>query len=126
MRAAIQSAAASALLALAVGTSPLQAADTLNLASGRSNGAAYAAGVGLSSLIKFKLLPSERIDLQAMESAGVVDNVRGLQAGDAQLAILPSVVGHSARLGIGPFAGDAPETKFRAIAALWRDALQPG
>ena len=58
-----------------------------------------------------------------MESQGAVDNARLLQTGNAQLAILPSLVGHAARLGTGSFAGSPPETGFRAVATLWRDAL---
>lgn len=99
------------------------AGDMLTLASGRTDAPAYAAGVGLASLIKVELLPTHKIDLQAVVSAGAVDNVRLMQEGAAQFAILPSVVGHAARVGIGSFTGDAPELAFRGITALWRDAV---
>lgn len=120
--AAWQSAFGAMMLHLTFGAAAL-ADEKLALASGRSGTPTYTAGVGLSTLIKFELLPTDKIDLQALESPGVIDNVRLLQTGEAELAILPSVVGHAARLGIGTFAGSPPETGFRAIATLWRDAL---
>ena len=112
-----------AILLLFSVAQPAETAETLTLASGPADSRAYAASVGLASLIKFKLLPSQKIDLQAVNSSGAVDNVRRLQADDAQFAILPSAVGHAARIGSGSFSGHAPETGFRAIATLWRDAL---
>ena len=115
--------AAGALAFLVVGSWPAFAGDSLTLAAGRNDTPTYRAGVGLSSLIKFELLPTDKIDLQPMESSGAIENVRMLQSGDAQFAILPSVISHAARLGVGSFAGDMPETGLRAIATLWRDAL---
>ncbi|MGI9417523.1 MAG: TAXI family TRAP transporter solute-binding subunit [Geminicoccaceae bacterium] len=123
MKAAMWSAAAGVLLQLLVGGQPVAAGERLQLASGLGGTPAFSAGVGLSSLIKFELLPRERIDLQAVESPGAIDNLRMLRSGRAELAILPSTIGHAARLGIGSFAGDPPMTGLRAIATLWRDAL---
>ena len=114
---------ASALMLFMIGSGPALAGGELTLASGRSDAQAYTAAVSLSSLIKFELLPTKKIDLQTVESSGAIDSVRLLQTGDAELAILPSVVGHAARLGFGSFAGEPPETGFRAIATLWQDAL---
>ena len=115
--------AASILITLMIGSGPTSASEKLELAGGPSHDQAYTAAVSLSSLIKFKLLPTQKIDLQALKTSGAIDSVRMLQAGDAELAILPAVVGHGARLGIGSFAGEPPETGFRAIATLWQDAL---
>lgn len=123
MRAATWRGAAGALILLSASADPALAAEKLMLATGKSGAPSYAAGVGLSSLIKFELLPKENIDLQPLDSTGAIDNVRLLQSGEADLAILPSAIGHAARLGIGSFAGAPPTTGFRAIATLWRDAL---
>lgn len=123
MRAAKWSGTASALMLFLMGSSPTIADENLLIAGGRSDTPTYRAGIGLSSLIKFELLPNEKIDLQTLESAGAIDNARMLQAGEVQFAILPSVVSHAARLGVGSFADDPPETGFRAITTLWRDAL---
>lgn len=134
MRAATSSGVASASIRLLVSICLLagsglivqgtaSADETMSLAGDRPDTPAYTAAVGLSSLIKVKLLPTDKIDLKAVQSAGPIDNLRLLQAGDVELAIVPSVVGHTARLGIGSFEGDAPATGFRAIATLWRDAL---
>ncbi len=123
MRALTWPGTAGVLMSLLLGGGPVLADDELALASGGAEAQTYAAAVGLSSLIKFELLPREKIDLQVLESTGAVDNVNLLKAGDAELAILPSAIGHAARLGTGPFAGAAPATSFRAIATLWRDAL---
>ena len=111
------------LAVLLIGGNSALASQKLTLAAGQSDKPSYAAGVGLSSLIKFELLPSRKIDLQVLATTGAVDNVRKLQSGKAELAIIPSIVGHAARTGMGSFHGDPPETAFRAIAALWRDAL---
>jgi len=100
-----------------------RAGDVLNLASGPNSSRAYHAAVGLASLIKFKLLPSKKLDLLILNSSGAVDNIHKLKADDAQFAILPAAVGHAARLGSGSFAGDPPATGFRVIATLWQDAL---
>ncbi len=99
------------------------AGEALALATGRADEPAFRAGVGLSSLVKFDLLPRDQIDLQAVKSEGAIDNVRLLHDGDAQLAILPSVVGYAARKGIGSFAGKTPESGLRAITMLWREAV---
>ncbi len=115
--------AAFALALSWLGNSDVFAGDNLTLAAGQSGTSTYRASVGLSSLIKFELLPTDKIDLLTLVSAGAIENVRMLQADDAQLAILPSAIGHAARLGAGSFAGDPPETGLRAIATLWRDAL---
>ena len=114
---------ACACLLFLLGGGPGFADDDLSLAGGGSDTPSYRAGVGLSSLVKFELLPRDKIDLQTVESSGAIDNVRMLQSDDAQFAILPSAIGHAARLGIGSFAGSPPETGLRAIATLWRDAL---
>jgi len=123
MSAKIWASAAGLLAALLVAGQPVAAGDVFKLASGRADTTSHAVGVGLSSLVKFELLPSTKIDLQIFTSTGAVDNVRLLQSGDVDFAILPSAIGHAARLGMGSFEGDAPATSFRAIATLWRDAL---
>ncbi len=110
-------------LLILIGASTASAGETLLLANGQTDDPAHGAGVAVSSLIKMKLLPSDEIDVQVLESAGAIDTVRLLRNGEADVAILPSTIGHAARLGIGSFEGDAPLTGFRAVAALWRDAL---
>ncbi len=112
-----------AFLLFLLGSGPGLADENLSLAGGQRDTPSYRAGIGLSSLIKFELLPNEKIDLQPLESSGAIDNVHMLQAGDVEFAILPSAIGHAARLGVGSFAGNPPETRLRAIATLWRDAL---
>jgi len=123
MRAVTWPGTAGLLIVLLLSGGPVLAGEKLKLASGQAKARSYAAAVGLSSLIKFELLPREKIDMQVLESSRTIDNVRLLQKADAELAILPSAIGHAARLGTGSFAGQAPATNFRAIATLWRDAL---
>lgn len=123
MKAAMWPGAMGVLMHLFVGFQPAAAGERLSLAGGQSGTPAFAASVGLSSLIQFELLPEKKIDLQTLESLGAVDNVRLLQSGRADFAILPSAIGHAARLGIGSFGGEPPVTGLRAIATLWRDAL---
>jgi len=73
------------------------AGDGYTLATGRSSGKSFAVGVGLSSLAKVKLSASHKVDLSAVESQGFVDNVRQLQDGEAEFAILQAMFGHFAR-----------------------------
>jgi TRAP transporter TAXI family solute receptor len=93
------------------------------LATGAEGSTAYRAGVGLTSLIKVKLLPGDGIDLEALSTEDGIDNVRRLQESGADLAILPAPVAHAARTASGPFAGDPPERGLRGIAVLWQDAV---
>ncbi len=102
---------------------PAIAGEQLILATGHVKDPAYTAGVGLASLIKFELQPVHKIDVQAVRSQGPVDNVRLMQSGAADLAILPSVTGHAAQASKGAFAGHVPELRLRAITTLWREAL---
>ncbi len=103
--------------------SPAIAGEQLILATGQVKEPAYTAGVGLASLIKFELQPSHKIDLQVVRSQGPVDNVRLMQSGMAELAILPSITGHAALSSKGSFAGQGPELNLRAITTLWREAM---
>ena len=123
MRALTWPGVAGVLMSLLLGNTSTAAGGNLALAGGNADTRTYAAAVGLSSLIKFELLPREKIDVHLLETPGAVDNVLLLEAGNAELAIIPSTTGHLARLGSGPFSGQAPATGFRAITTLWRDAL---
>lgn len=106
-----------------ISASAASAEDLLVLANGHTNAPAHNAGVAISSLIKMELLPAEGIDVETLVSDGPIETVHLLRDGQADLAILPSAIGHAARLGIGSFNGNAPLTGFRAVAALWQDAL---
>lgn len=92
------------------------------LATGRTTGKSYSVGVGISSLAKVKLLPTERIDVTAVESKGFVHNIRLMQEDKAQFAILQAMFGHFERTGTGTFMGEEPRDDIRAVAQLWRDA----
>jgi TRAP transporter TAXI family solute receptor len=104
-------------------SSTASAGEQFILATGQPQAPAYAAGIGIASLVKFELSPRYKIDLQAITSSGPVDNVQLMRKAVADFAILPSATGYAARAGIGSFAGQAPEHRLRAIATLWRDAL---
>jgi TRAP transporter TAXI family solute receptor len=113
----------SAALSLAMMAQPtLAVADGYTLATGRTTGKSFAVGVGISSLAKVKLMPQYKMDLSAVESEGFVQNVRMLQNGQAEFAILQAMFGHFARTGTGTFAGETPDDSIRAVAMLWRDA----
>lgn len=99
------------------------ASDGLILAAGEATSPVYQVGVGLASLIKVKLSPTHKIDIKAIHSEGPVDNVRLIQQGAANLAILPSVTGYAALTATGSFAGLPPERELRAVTALWSDVL---
>ncbi|MGH1479769.1 MAG: TAXI family TRAP transporter solute-binding subunit [Geminicoccales bacterium] len=110
------------LTLLGVSISTPAVGDSYTIATGRSTGKSYAVGVGISSLTKLKLLPSHEVDISAVETKGFVQNVRMLQQGEAEFAVLQAMFGHFARTGTGTFAGELPRDDIRAIAMLWRDA----
>ncbi len=113
-------ATAAAVLAVSLSTSAL-AQDEKNylLATASTGGTYYPVGVALSTLIKVKLQPKEKINVSAINSAGSGENVKLLRENEAQFAILQGLFGSYAWNGTGPIEADGPQTGLRSISMLW-------
>ena len=78
------------------------------LATASTGGTYYPVGVALSTLVKVKLQPTQKINMSAINSAGSGENVKLLRDGEAQFAILQGLYGYYAGSGTGPIAADGP------------------
>ena len=113
-------ATASAVLAVSLSTTAV-AQDEKNylLATASTGGTYYPVGVALSTLIKVKLQPGEKINVSAINSAGSGENVKLLREDEAQFGILQGLFGSYAWNGTGPIEADGPQTHLRSITMLW-------
>ena len=93
------------------------AAPGYTLVTATPGGTYYPVGVALSTLTRVKLRPHGEAWLAASQSAGSADNVRRLEDGRAQFAILQGLFGYYAWNGIGPV--EEPQQDLRAVAVLW-------
>ena len=89
------------------------------LATASTGGTYYPVGVALSTLIKVKLQPKEKINVSAINSAGSGENVKLLREDEAQFGILQGLFGSYAWNGTGPIEADGPQTGLRSISMLW-------
>ena len=94
---------------------------TYILATATNRGTYYPVGVGLATLVKIKLEPSENISLAAISSAGSGENLKLLREDQAQFAILQGLFGAWAWHGEGGLAGDGPQRYLRSVTMLWHN-----
>ncbi|MBT8414502.1 MAG: TAXI family TRAP transporter solute-binding subunit [Boseongicola sp.] len=94
------------------------------LATASTGGTYYPVGVALSTLVKVKLEPGEKIGMSAISSAGSGENVRLLREGEAQFAIMQGLFGSYAATGTGPIAESGPQENLRSITMLWQNVEQ--
>ena len=94
------------------------------LATASTGGTYYPVGVALSTLVKVKLEPSEKIGMSAISSAGSGENIRLLREGEAQFAILQGLYGYYAATGTGPLAESGPQDNLRSVTMLWQNVEQ--
>jgi TRAP transporter TAXI family solute receptor len=113
--------AAIALLVSAATT--VQAAEERNyiLATASTGGTYYPVGVALSTLVKVKLQPTQKIGMSAISSAGSGENIKLLRDNEAQFAILQGLYGAYAWKGTGPIAGEGPQKNLRSVTMLWQN-----
>ena len=122
MRRLKTAAAATAVLALAgtaATTASAQDARDYLLATASTGGTYYPVGVALSTLIKVKLQPKQKINVSAISSAGSGENVKLLRENEVQFAILQGLFGSYAAKGTGPIASAGPQKNLRSISMLW-------
>ncbi len=92
------------------------------LATASTGGTYYPVGVALSTLVKVKLEPSQKIGMSAISSAGSGENVRLIREGEAQFGILQGLFGYYAATGTGPV--DEPQEHLRSVSMLWQNVEQ--
>lgn len=89
------------------------------LGTGSTEGTFHPVGVALSTLVKLKLLPSDNVDLNALNTDGSEENVDLMRRGKVQLGIVSALTGHEASKGVGRFADVGADENLRAITTLW-------
>ena len=113
--------AAVTLLLGSVGT--VQAAEDRSylMATASTGGTYYPVGVALSTLIKVKLQPTEKIGMSAISSAGSGENIKLLRENEVQFAILQGLYGAYAWNGTGPIESEGPQKNLRSVTMLWQN-----
>ncbi|MEM6439084.1 MAG: TAXI family TRAP transporter solute-binding subunit [Pseudomonadota bacterium] len=111
--------AAIAAATLAAPATGARAEGSYILATASTGGTYYPVGVAISTLIKVKLEPKQKIGMSAISSAGSGENVRLLREGEAQFGILQGLFGYYAATGTGPVEADGPQEHLRSISMLW-------
>ena len=103
--------------------STAQAADERNylLATASTGGTYYPVGVALSTLVKVKLQPTQKIGMSAINSAGSGENIKLLRENEVQFAILQGLYGSYAWNGTGPIASEGPQKNLRSVSMLWQN-----
>ena len=91
------------------------------LATASTGGTYYPVGVAISTLVKVKLQPKQKIAMAAINSAGSGENVRLLRENEAQFAILQGLFGFYAASGTGPLANEGPQEGLRSVTMLWQN-----
>jgi TRAP transporter TAXI family solute receptor len=91
------------------------------LATASTGGTYYPVGVALSTLIKVKLQPKQKIGMSAINSAGSGENIKLLREDEVQFAILQGLFGSYAWNGTGPIASEGPQKNLRAVSMLWQN-----
>ena len=117
-----KSAALLAMVLFGAGTSTqaLAEGDYL-LATASTGGTYYPVGVALSTLVKVKLQPTQKINMSAINSAGSGENIKLLRENESQFAILQGLYGSYAWNGTGPLEKDGPQKELRAVTMLWQN-----
>ena len=113
--------AAFGVMAIAGTTGNAQAEGDYLLATASTGGTYYPVGVALSTLVKVKLQPKDKINMSAINSAGSGENIKLLRENEAQFAILQGLYGAYAWQGTGPIEQDGPQKELRSVSMLWQN-----
>ena len=108
-----RTAAVAAAISVSFGTAPMAEEAGYVLATASTGGTYYPVGVALSTLVKVKLEPGEKIGMSAISSAGSGENVRLLRENEAQFAILQGLFGSYAAKGSGHSPASVPAGRRR-------------
>lgn len=113
-----------AAIALLTGSfSIAQAAEERNylMATATTGGTYYPVGVALSTLVKVKLQPTQKIGMSAISSAGSGENIKLMRDNEVQFSILQGLYGAYAWKGTGPIASEGPQKNLRSVTMLWQN-----
>ncbi|MBW2689821.1 MAG: TAXI family TRAP transporter solute-binding subunit [Deltaproteobacteria bacterium] len=113
--------AAAALLFSSVATVQAVEERSYLLATASTGGTYYPVGVALSTLVKVKLQPKQKIGMSAINSAGSGENIKLLRDNEVQFAILQGLYGSYAWNGTGPIAKEGPQKNLRSVTMLWQN-----
>ncbi|MBX2805155.1 MAG: TAXI family TRAP transporter solute-binding subunit [Hyphomicrobiales bacterium] len=114
--------AAATIMAVGSGAVPSKAEEASYILSTASTGGTYyPVGVALSTLVKVKLQPKQKIGMSAISSAGSGENIRLLRENEAQFAILQGLYGYYAATGTGPLEADGAQKDLRSVSMLWQN-----
>jgi TRAP transporter TAXI family solute receptor len=113
--------AAVALLLGSVDTAQAAEERSYLMATASTGGTYYPVGVALSTLIKVKLQPTEKIGMSAISSAGSGENIKLLRENEVQFAILQGLYGAYAWQGTGPIESEGPQKNLRSVTMLWQN-----
>lgn len=91
------------------------------MATASTGGTYYPVGVALSTLVKVKLQPTQKIGLSAISSAGSGENIKLLRENEVQFAILQGLYGAYAWKGTGPIENEGPQKNLRSVTMLWQN-----
>ncbi len=91
------------------------------LATASTGGTYYPVGVALSTVVKVKLQPKQKIGMSAINSAGSGENIKLLRDDEVQFAILQGLYGSYAWNGSGPIASAGPQKNLRSVSMLWQN-----
>ncbi len=114
-------AAVGAAIALAPQAASAQEERNYILATASTGGTYYPVGVAISTLVKVKLQPKQKIGMSAINSAGSGENVKLLREDEAQFAILQGLFGYYAVNGKGPVEAAGPQKQLRSVTMLWQN-----
>jgi len=106
---------------MAVATIPAAAGGDYLLATASTGGTYYPVGVAISTLVKVKLQPGDKINLSAINSAGSGENIKLLRDNEVQFAILQGLYGSYAWQGTGPLEKEGPQKELRSVTMLWQN-----
>ena len=120
----LRTAALAAAATFAFGTAVHAEEASYVLATASTGGTYYPVGVALSTLVKVKLEPGEKIGMSAISSAGSGENIRLMRENEAQFAILQGLFGSYAATGTGPIAEAGPQPNVRSVTMLWQNVEQ--
>lgn len=120
----LKAAALAAVAAASFGTASHAEEASYVLATASTGGTYYPVGVALSTLVKVKLEPGEKIGMSAISSAGSGENVRLMRENEAQFSILQGLFGSYAATGTGPIADAGPQEQLRSVTMLWQNVEQ--
>ncbi len=91
------------------------------MATASTGGTYYPVGVALSTLVKVKLQPTQKIGMSAISSAGSGENIKLLRDNEVQFAILQGLYGAYAWKGTGPIASEGAQKNLRSVTMLWQN-----